>query len=115
MNEIVKIESKILGVDLDIIKVRLIINVVLRLESQMHIGAGEENIEFTPDYKEMSKNFTALGYNSAQIRALVDSALFIRIFGKHHIPLRVILLLVSLFIIEGLILHIFYTGIFSGL
>jgi len=49
MNEIVKIESKILGVDLDTIKVRLIIDIVLRLESQMHIGAGEDNIEFTPE------------------------------------------------------------------
>lgn len=37
------------GIDLDIITNRLIIEGIIRLESQMHIGVGEENIEFSPE------------------------------------------------------------------
>ena len=37
------------GIDLDIISNRLIIEGIIRLDSQMHIGAGEENIEFSPE------------------------------------------------------------------
>lgn len=73
-----------------------------------------QTIKLSTNYKEMSENFTALGYNTAQINAMVKAPLFIRIFGLQKIPLKTWLLICVLFIsfevITILFCHIFYTG-----
>ena len=49
-NEKIKNQNQsVSGIDLVIISNRLIIEGIIRLESQMHIGVGEENLEFGPE------------------------------------------------------------------
>lgn len=54
--------------------------------------------------------FCMKGYNAAELRAMVDSAQFIRIYGKQRLPFRLIITILAFMIIEALLCHIIYTG-----
>lgn len=69
-----------------------------------------QQIVKTKDANEMSNNFTLMGYNSSQIKAMVRSPIFIRIFGLQKLSFKTITLIILLNIINTLICYIVFSS-----
>lgn len=64
-------------------------------------------LEINESISSIIKAFRVAGYNPAEIEALTDSELFIKMLGRHSVPIRFIVIVILVMVIEFLIMLFF--------